>query len=292
LGFAELADYLNALKVGITAKSRQYIGMNDYISVYRSVCFKLGLVFFFSFFSEMALASLNLPHQLVKADRVKVLEILGPSSSVKVLGNPYPLGGYSGLEVGYTLEVIPTGELATLGAKTPRQSETSFSNLTIGKGLYGNFDIVLQVTPLTQTEDVSSVGGMIRWGFYESKKFPAYLSVLIHGNYLNVQNQVVISNQGADLIMGVTVKDLSVYTGLGYLTTYGRFLGGVNSLNSEGSFVTEGSTSIWRGDSISEKVNSTHYLIGTNIQFQKVFLAIQMDRYSQSVFSGKLGMRF
>lgn len=243
-------------------------------------------------FSFSVLASLPLPSQLGPQDRQKALEILGPSTAHKVLGNPYPLGGFSGFEIGYTLEVIPTSELSTLGGKTRTQSETAYSNLAFAKGLYKNIDLFLNFTPLTQTEDFSNVGGGIRWSFYESEFLPAQASFILHGNHLNIQNLITASNQGLDLVVGFAVNDLTLYAGAGYLTSYGKFLGGESSLNSEGSSVTEGSVSIWRGETITQSISTTHYLVGANIRYEKFFLAAEMDRYFETVFSAKLGYRF
>jgi hypothetical protein len=116
------------------------------------------------FLSLSAQASLEIPKNLNSVERRKALEILGFSSSSKLLGNPYPLGGFAGVEIGYTSEIISTGELASLGTKPKTQSETSFSTLTLGKGLYNNLDIFLQFSPFSQDEAISSFGGQLRVG--------------------------------------------------------------------------------------------------------------------------------
>lgn len=236
------------------------------------------LTFFFIF--VQAGATLEIPKSLNSSDRKKVLEILGFSSASKILGNPYPLGGYSGIEIGYTTEVISTGEISRLGGRTQTsQSETSFSTLTLGKGLYHNVDVYLQFSPFSQTEAISSFGGQLRWGFYQAEYLPAHLSLIISGNNTNFQNKINTATQGTDLVAGFSVQDLTLYTGIGMVRSIGTFVGGTNGVTSDGSTATE-------------DMSTSHYLAGINIKFSKLFLALQLDRYAQSTYSAKLGTRF
>ena len=229
--------------------------------------------------SFQVLAELEIPARMSSMDRKKALEILGFSSSAKILGNPYPLGGYSGIEIGYTTEVIGTGELATLGAKAKSQSETSFSSLTLGKGLYNNVDLFLQFAPFTQAEEISNFGGQVRWGFYQAEYMPAHLSLVVYANSTSFQNKISTVSQGSDLVAGFSVQDLTLYTGIGMVRSIGTFFGGDGGVTDDGETATE-------------DVSSSHYLAGINIKFSKAFLAMQLDRYSQSTYSAKLGMRF
>ena len=77
----------------------------------------LSQSFIFLFFSSESEASLVLPRNLNDAQRIETLEILGPSSAPKILGNPYPLGGYSGVELGYSVQILPTEKLSELFTK-------------------------------------------------------------------------------------------------------------------------------------------------------------------------------
>lgn len=237
--------------------------------------FALSMLFFFQ-----VQAALEIPRQLSSVERRKALEILGYSSAFKVLGNPYPLGGFSGIEIGYSTEVISTGELASLGSKPKSQSETSFSTLTMGKGLYNNLDVFLQFSPFSQEESISSFGGQVRWGFYQAEYLPAHLSAIIYANTTNFDDKIIADSQGADLVAGFSVKDLTLYTGVGMNRTIGTFLGGTQeSVTAD-------------GQDAKEDMSTTHYLAGINIKFSRVFLAMQLDRYTQSTYSAKLGLRF
>lgn len=237
-------------------------------------------IFFLSFiFVSSVWATLEIPGGLNSSDRKKALEVLGLSSSVKLLGNPYPLGGYSGVEIGYTVEVIPTGDLASLGGKAATQGEVAYSVLTLGKGIYNNVDLFVQVTPFTQAEAISNFGGQMRWGFYQSEYLPAHLSVLAYGSGTNFQNKISTASQGADLVAGFTVQDMTLYTGVGLVRVSGSFTGGASGVTDT-------------GESAQETISQSHYVAGVNIKLSQMFLAMQIDRYTQATYSAKLGLRF
>lgn len=231
------------------------------------------------FYAHQASAKLEIPAGLTKADRITVTEILGHSSSAKILGNPYPLGGYSGVELGWTAELISTSEIATLGNKGKTQNETLFQTLTVGKGLYNNIDLFLQFSAFPSEEEILSYGGQLRWGFYQAEFLPAHLSLVAFANTTSFQNVLNAVSTGFDLVGGFSVKDVTLYTGIGVLRTSGTFIGGAGGVTSEGT-------------TQKESIQDVHYVAGMSVQFSKVFFAMELDRYSQATYSGKLGVRF
>lgn len=238
-------------------------------------------------------AAVGFPKNLSKSDRRKVTEALGPSTSMKVLGNPFPLGGYSGFEVGYAYEVVSTKEISTLGNRSTVESETNYSLLTIGKGLYNNFDIVIQFSPFTQAEDISNFGGQIRWGFFQARNLPLHMSLMSSFNSVNFQDQVLMTSQGNDLVAGFSVQDITLYTGVGVVRTISTFMGRENCTDIAPVTCAKDNDSITdSGKTVKEDLSESHYLAGVNIKMENLFFAMQMDRYAQSVFSAKLGYRF
>jgi hypothetical protein len=236
-------------------------------------------IFIFSLVGSVSFARLELPRNLNKNERQKVVEILGFSTVTKILGNPYPMGGYSGLEMGYVMEVISTAELASLGGKTSTQGEASFSSISLGKGLYNNIDVLLQFSPFAQEESITEFGGQLRWGFYQADFLPLHLTLAGSANNVNYQNKVNMFTQGVDLVAGFTVEDLTLYMGIGTVRAIGSFIGGTNGVTDT-------------GQTMSEDMSQVHYLAGVNLRFSKVFLAMQLDRVAQSTYSAKLGVRF
>ncbi len=227
----------------------------------------------------LAQAKLDIPKGLSKSDRRIALETLGLSTSFKVLGNPFPLGGFSGLEIGISSEVIPTAEIGSLGSKATTQGETSYSVLTLGKGLYNNFDIFVQMAPFSQQEDIRSFGGQLRWGFYQATYMPAHIAFVAHANSVSFQNEINISSTGYDLVGGFTVDDVTLYIGAGMVISRGLFIGGTGGITDT-------------GQKESETVSDSHFISGIDLRFNNAFLALELDRYTESIYSAKLGLRF
>lgn len=230
---------------------------------------------------DLAEATLEIPRNLSQDDRIKATEILGLSSSTKLLGNPYPLGGFSGIEVGYSTEIIATSELSRLGNKTSSQGETSYQVFTIGKGLYNNIDLFFQFAPETQAEAIWGFGGQLRWGLFQAEYLPAYLTLVISANSTSFQNKINVVTQGTDLVAGFNVDDVTLYTGLGVVRAIGTFVGGGAEFG-----VTDS------GNTAQADVTEPHYLAGVNLKISKAFLAMEIDRYTQATYSAKLGVRF
>ncbi len=249
-------------------------------------------LFCFFLMSLQSWAALELPRNMNASDRRKALEVLGLSSSAKILGNPYPLGGFSGVEIGYTTEVLSTGDISTFGDKRAEtQKETSYSLVTLGKGLYHNVDLFLQFTPFRQGEDISNFGGQLRWGFYQADYLPAHLSLMTYANSANFQNQISAVSTGADLIVGFSVQDMTLYTGIGAAQTRGRFTGGADGITAADTDPNTGLPMAIK-DTKTEEVSASHYVAGINVKFAKLFFAMQLDRYTQATYSAKLGVRF
>jgi hypothetical protein len=226
-----------------------------------------------------ASAKLTIPTALTAVDRQNVLEILGYGSAPKLLGNPYTLGGYSGVEIGVTTEIIPTSDISRLGNKSVQQGETGYNLITLGKGIYKNIDTLLQFGLLGNGESISNFGAQARWSFLQAEYLPAFLTAVISANSVNFQNLVSTSTQSADLVLGVSVDDVTLFLGGGVVKTQGTFTGGVGGVTDT-------------GDTTKENLFGGHYVAGLNLQFSKIFLAMEIDRYTQSTYSAKLGTRF
>jgi hypothetical protein len=227
-----------------------------------------------------AFATLQIPGNLSAADENKALQIFGFGSSQKILDDPYPLGGYSGLEVGFSYEVLQTSALSVLGNSSLSQSQMSYNMITIGKGIYNNVDTFLDFALMGQQENITNVGGQIRWGFFQASYLPVYLTAILHGNAFNCENLIVTNTIGTDIIAGFKEGDVTLYFGGGTLRTQGTFSGG-----------SDGITASTISDSTA--ISGTRFLAGLNIKFySKAFFAGEIDNYTSAVYSAKLGYRF
>lgn len=231
-------------------------------------------------FQSPVRAAVLLPDGLSQNDRKEALRILGFGMSSKILSDPYPLGGYAGFEVAVSFENLPAEDIGHLGSGLPApQQEVTYPKLTIGKGLYNDVDLFFQATPYRQRDEISQYGAIVRWGFHQAGFLPISSSLLLHFNSNNISNRISTRTYGADMVSGINVDNVSLYAGVGALTSEGTFLGGASDTTESSLLETE-------------RVSGPHTLVGANLHFQPFFVTVQIDRYTLTVFSAKAGVRF
>lgn len=209
------------------------------------------------------------------ADRIQALEILGFGTSSKILSNPYPMGGYPGLEIGLSLESVNIDKLSSLGDTTDPQDALVYPTLSIGKGLYNNFDLYVHFIPFLDRTGISEFGAFLRWGLYTPSKIPFSFSLIVHANSINIDNKITSRSLGTIFTGSFHVSGFAIYAGFGVTQLKGTFVGVTDTAVNE-----------------SEKTDGTQWLIGTTYNFEPIFLAFQMDQFNDRVYSGKIGYRF
>lgn len=249
-------------------------------------------------FFSLATHAIEIPRKLDAADRTEVVRILGLSTSHKLLTNPYPLGGYSGFEIGISVEQIDLRELAKQGCAAgsggcPNRGEgrqsLSYSRLTLGKGLYNNLDLFLNFSLLDMDSDITSYGGGIRYSFYEAKFLPISVGIVGSATHINVNNDFSCFTLGADLVAGIYVDQFSLYLGVGQLSSTGTFIAGTNA---DGTIDPGGGDYDTVTNTTEARVKQTHSLAGITVHFANLFGALQVDRFPETAYSGRLGLRF
>jgi hypothetical protein len=227
----------------------------------------------------LPLQAVTIPTNLDGKDRASVVEILGMGTSSKLLTIPYPLGGFSGIEMGVSVESLPVDNLSRLGNKTKRQTTFNYPKISLGKGLYNDLDLYVHFIPFNESTGLTEYGGIIRWTMYKSTLLPANIALVLHGNSSNIDNLFISDSVGADLVAGINVNYISLYFGYGQVQVRGRFAGGVNGITDSGREETSA-------------VSKGHAIIGGSIFFDPYFVAFQIDQYDTTVMSGKVGIRF
>ncbi len=241
---------------------------------------KFAFSLFIILISRFAIAGVEIPNGMTSSDRQEAVRILGFGTSSKILSDPYPLGGFQGFEVGLAVENLPAEDLGRLGNTVSNpQKDVTYPKISIGKGLYENVDAFVNFIPYTQKLDQTQYGGIVRWGFYQAKYLPLTLSTMAHFNNANLNNQITTRTVGMDLIGGINADSVALYIGIGPIQSRGRFIGG-------GSSVTD------TGQLEMETVNGIHTMIGANVRLSSLFIAMQIDRYENTTYSGKVGVRF
>jgi hypothetical protein len=226
--------------------------------------------------------AINIPTQLKANELSDVVQILGYDTSSKFLSNPYPLGGYSGFEVGVDSEFINSADLSKLGAGTTKQSSFQYNRVSIGKGLYNNIDGFVHFVPFSSSNEISEYGGILKWNFYQAKYLPISLSALTHVSTINIQDSFINETIGWDLMSGINLNRLALYFGVGDLKARSTFTQNILDasiiLNGDKTYIVHSS--------------QAHSYVGLNIEIASLFLAAQIDRYEQPVYSVKIGFRF
>lgn len=247
------------------------------IGLNRTMTPRLAFIFLFL---PLFVQAFEIPTNLDREDRKELTQMLGPTSSLKTLTRPFPLGGYDGFELGMSLETVDVSTIDSLGAGTTEESSLVIPKVTFAKGLYFDLDVFLEFSPLLRQEKVSEFGLLIRKSLYQSKYYPINLSLSLFGNAANVDNIFTSETYGYDFTGGVTLYDISVYLGLGVVSTKARIIGAKESLN-----ITD------TGQNEEESLEQLHTVFGMSYDFENVFLAFQADRYKVPVYSVKLGYR-
>ena len=244
-------------------------------SLLKLILFKLIFVFSLNGFG------FDIPNNLDENEREQTASVLGYGTALKFLSSPYTLGGYSGFELGISLESIGLEKLETLGSTVSEQSPLQFSRLSIGKGVYNNVDVFLNFTPFSTQNNITDYGLIVKWMFYEALYKPINISLLLNSNTINIKDRYLNTNIGADIIFGLSMKNIKMIIGVGQLRSSSRFLGTDGTIN----YTDSGS---------NEKFNATilHYLFGLNYQLNEYFVSFEIDRYKQPVYSSKVGIRF
>lgn len=215
--------------------------------------------------------------KLNRQDLVPAIQILGFGTADRFLSNPLPLGGYTGFEVGYTYEIIDVQDIAFLGVGTTDQKDDlAFSRLTVAKGLFNNVDASFQFTPFTQSVRISEYGAGLKWNFYQATFVPFSLSAL--ANYSSANIEDLYSNESIvlDLMGGVNVDSFALYFGGGKIDARSKFASAI--LN-------------YTADSARESAKSSHSFLGVHFEVSTFFVAAEIDRYVDPVYSLKLGYR-
>ncbi|HMN67622.1 MAG TPA: hypothetical protein PKC28_03705 [Bdellovibrionales bacterium] len=263
--------------------------------------FKRRLLLFL--LAPLTVFAFEIPKGLDAEDRKEVVRTLGLSTAFKSLANPYPLGGYPGVEVGVSLEYVNVRDVRRLGctpgtvgcANTRISDETEwrYSRFTVGKGLYDDIDISFSYMPPIGGVNATDYGGAVRWSFFQAQFLPINLSAIAHYNQMNFDDVFSNRNVGIEGMVGVNVDGFSLYFGGGMIEAKGTFIGRDTSGGCGPDCTAEEPESNMSDTrTVTSRVRETHTIVGLSLHYENLFAAAQVDRYRDAVYSMKLGLRF
>jgi hypothetical protein len=250
---------------------------------------------------SISASAFEIPKGLNATDRREVVRTIGLNSADKTLSNPYPLGGYSGFEISYSVEFINVRDIRRLGCAPGSlgcgnsdysdESEWRYSRFTIGKGLYNDVDLFFSFMAPTGGVRASDYGALLRWSFFQAEFLPINLSLAVHANQLNYDDAFMDRNTGGDILAGVNVDNFALYFGGGVLQSTGTFIGAGATCRDCTADPNDGAVNSTT-HTVSETVTESHTVVGVSLHFDNLFAAAQVDRYRDAVYSMKVGLRY
>lgn len=237
--------------------------------------------FFFLIFAQnvFAVSLFSFPNNLDKNNRQTILDYFAPSASANILGAPYPLGGYSGLEVGLSYHQLPSSLLSHLNTSPPSTDKDSFYPLlTVGKGFYLNTDVLVSLSPFVGLSALSHFSFQVRHEIWRSPSNIFRITGLAYGGSANLKDQLNLQTEGLDFIATATVKKASFYFGWGTYVASGLFLGGINGMTD--SLINEKETKV-----------GSRQILGFEWPIDNYFIAAEVNRMNLPYYSIKLGAR-
>jgi hypothetical protein len=248
----------------------------------------------------------EIPKGLNESDRLEIIRTLGLNAATKLLDDPYPLGGYSGFELGVSTEFVDIRDIRRLGcqpgtagcANTSISDDTQwqYSRITIGKGLYHDLDVFFHfMTPSGGASSVTDFGAAVRWSFYQARFLPINVALVGHFDQLNYQDAFTNRNVGADIMVGVDVDNFAIFFGGGELEAAGTFIGpdpATGNCNANCTVAANDPTVDPTSGTVTDHVIATHTVVGVSLHYENLFGAAEVDRYQDAVYSLKVGVRY
>ncbi len=241
-----------------------------------SMKFCLALMLAFFLFPLRSHGTLSIPSGLTDGEQELVLQIIGFGTSFRPINNPYPLGGYSGVELGLSVESMLTGDIGYFGRTSEVNRTTIYPRFSIGKGIFDSVDLFFSFLPYGESTGIGIYSGALRWAFFQATFVPACFSLLVSATNTNVNNVFISQTEGVDLISGVNVDPFSFYVGAGTLYGQAQF---------DQAITADIRTSNQVG-------RSFHTIIGVNLALSELFSALEVDNYNTTTVSLKIGSRF
>jgi hypothetical protein len=265
-----------------------------------------SLVFIAMLLTGSFARAFDIPKGLNESDRHEIIRTIGLNAATKMLTNPYPLGGYSGFEVGLSTEFVNIRDIRRLGcapgtagcgnASYSDETEWRYTRLTIGKGLYQDVDVFFHFIPPMGGVRISDYGAAARWSFYQAQFLPINIAAIAHFDQLNYQDSFINRNIGAEIMVGVNVENFALYFGGGQIQATGTFIGKDSEGNCGENCTVDpnepGIDSGPGGTRVTDKVSATHTVVGLSLHYDNLFAAAEVDRYQDAVYSLKVGLRF
>lgn len=230
-------------------------------------------------FSPLSQAEFGLIQNLNKQQRGAVLKILGLGSAGKNVSSPQALGSDHGLEISIANEFINTESISQYLDGDRSKNTLYYPKIYIGKGIYEYTDLFIHFIPYTATLGLSEFGGTLRLHILNTNTSLISVSTVFGVNSANFNNELTLRTTNADLAFGLNWTSYALFSSIGFAEVKGKFIGG--TLGTTDSLVDE-----------TEQTSHLHFSLGALARYDIYFVSVALDRYSDSVYTVKMGCHF
>ena len=243
---------------------------------------KIGFILFIQLICFGAFG-FQLPKGMTADERKVAMQVLGFGTTAKFSSNPFPLGGWSGVEFSIQQEVVPVDRLSTLGSAKGSNGDLAYTQLSFGKGFYKDFDAFISFTLPRQRSEIQNYSGLLRWMVYDFDSGKYLASVDMHGHGSNISNLFSSDSFGYDLVVSKVEAWWGLYLGAGWLQVKTKFIGNKTDF-------AQGMTS--NGQTVVDSEDRARYFTGFNLRYQNYFAVAEIQRVYDTAYSIKLGYRY
>ena len=243
----------------------------------------MKLIFIFSFLlSSIGYANYQLPSNLDVNSQQVVARTFGFGTGSKMIADPRPLGGYDGFQTALSYDYVNVSQIKGLGTGGSNDLYFSSSSMTIGKGLFYDFDMFIQMSP-PQNNNFSSYGALLRGRLSSFEMASSIISIggLIHTSISQFSNFFGSNIYGYDLYLYSELKKFVLFIGAGSARGIHTFGGGASGLTADSAHETS------RVD-----LMTSHFWGGVSYQFGRWVVAGVSESYFDPVYSFKAAYNF
>lgn len=123
------------------------------------------------FLISRTLTAASLSGGLSPAEIDQAVEAIGARGTTRLLRSAEAYESWPGFKIGLEIALVPSGDLNLAGDGTGSLPPVNpLPRIFLSKGLFYGVELSLNFFPLTINGTISTLGGTLKWSFYEEKK--------------------------------------------------------------------------------------------------------------------------
>lgn len=194
----------------------------------------------FIFTTIESIAQVRFVQSLSENEQLAVVQAIGLNAYQGFGEDLTPLGGYSGFYLHGSIRSQPLNRLRSFSNNLSSQNDLNYLDLGFSKGLYYNLDIQFSFIPKFQATNLTGFGGGIRWTWLDLTTNNLYGIISASGRITHLESRISFITQSLDLLLQKNWNQFYAYSGIGFLSSTGQFVGGNEGLTLSGNNENQG----------------------------------------------------